>query len=107
MAGLISLPGKALARLFTHLLMFSDMGIRAAYIMGAQNAIADYLSCLRDQNAFSSFQFWSLIQQFPWLQHCRRFQPSPELLSLVYALLSNGYVKLPTTQILLGRIEAE
>jgi hypothetical protein len=101
-AGLISPPGKALARLFAHLLMFSNMGIRAAYIVGAQNAIADYLSRLRDQNAFSSFQFRSLIQQFPRLQHCRRFQPSPKLLSLVYASLSNGYVKLPTTRIPLG-----
>jgi hypothetical protein len=82
--------------------MFSDMGIQAAYIVGTQNAVADYLSRLRDQNAFSSFQLWSLIQQFPQLQHCRCFQPSPELLSLVYASLSNGYVKLPTMRILLG-----
>jgi hypothetical protein len=82
-AGLISPPGKALAHLFAHLLMFSDMGIRAAYIEGAQNTIADYLSRLRVLNAFSSFHYWSLLQQFPWLQHCHRFQLSPELLSLV------------------------
>ena len=82
--------------------MFSDMGIRAAYIEGEQNVIADYLSGLRVQNAFSSFHYQSLLQQFPWLQHCHRFQPSPKLLLLVYALLLNGYVRIPTTRIPLG-----
>jgi hypothetical protein len=100
-AGLISPPGKALTHFFAYL-MFSDMGNRAAYIEGTQNAIADYLSCLRVPNAFSSFHYQSLLKQFPWLQRCHHFQPSPELLSLIYALLSNGYVRIPTTCIPLG-----
>jgi hypothetical protein len=101
-AGLISPQAKALAHLFVHLLMFSDVGIRAAYIKGKQNIIANYLSCLLVQNAFSSFHYQSLLKQFPWLQHCHHFQLSPKLLSLVYALLSNGYVRIPTMRILLG-----
>jgi hypothetical protein len=98
----LSPQGKALAHLFAHLLMFSDMGVRGAYIEGKQNVIVDYLSGLHVQNAFSSFHYWSLLQEFPWLQHCHRFQPSPKLLSLVYALLLNGYVRIPTTRIPIG-----
>jgi hypothetical protein len=65
--------------------MFSDVGVRAAYIKGKENAIADYLSCLRDQDNFSQFQYESLITQYPQLKQCRHFLPSQELLSLVYS----------------------
>jgi hypothetical protein len=75
--------------------MFSDVGVHAAYIKGEENPIADYLSCLRDQDNFSQFQYESLVTQYPRLKQCRRFLPSQELLSLVYSVLSMGHVTIP------------
>jgi hypothetical protein len=106
-AGLKGSQGKALARVFAHLLMFSDVGVRAAYIEGEKNTIADYLSRLRKQNDLSRFQHLSLVQQFPRLKQCRRFLPSQELLSLVYTSLSTGYAKIPDERIPLGRIAVD
>jgi hypothetical protein len=94
-AGRTGPQGKALLRIFAHLLMFSDVGVHAAYIKGEENPIADYLSCLRDQDNFSQFQYESLVTQYPRLKQCRRFLPSQELLSLVYSVLSMGHVTIP------------
>jgi hypothetical protein len=106
-AGLTGPQGKALARIFAHLLMFSDVGVCAAYIKGEENPIADYLSRLREQDNFSQFQYESLVTQYPQLKQCRRFLPSQELLSLVYSALSMGHVTIPDVRIPLGRIEAD
>lgn len=106
-AGLKGPQGKALARIFAHLLMFSDVGVRAAYIEGELNVIADHLSRLRNQNDFSQFQYHSLVQQFPRLRRCRRFLPSQELLLLIYTSLLTGCANIPTTRIQLGQMEAE
>lgn len=106
-AGLKGPQGKALARVFAHLLMFSDVGVLAAHIKGDLNVIADYLSRLRKQNDFSRFQYSSLVKQYPQLKCCRRFQPSQELLSLVYASLLTGCSNIPTTRVTLGRMSVE
>jgi hypothetical protein len=43
--GLKTPQGRSfLARMFAHLLMFSDVGIEAQHIAGEENVIADYLS---------------------------------------------------------------
>jgi hypothetical protein len=70
-AGLTGPQGKALAWIFAHLLMFSDVGVHTAYIKGEENPIAEYLSRLRDQDNFSQFQYESLVTQYPWLKQCR------------------------------------
>jgi hypothetical protein len=75
-ASLTGPQGKALAWIFAHL-MFSDVGVRAAYIKGEENPIAEYLSCLRDQDKFSQFQYESLVTQYPRLKQCRRRQLPP------------------------------
>jgi hypothetical protein len=87
--------------------MFSDVRVRAAYIKGEENPIADYLSRLCDQDNFSQFQYESLVTQYPWLKQCRHFLPSQELLLLVYSALSMGHVTIPDVRIPLGRIEAD
>jgi hypothetical protein len=106
-AGLTGPQGKALVQIFAHLLMFSDVRVRAAYIKGEENPIADYLSRLCDQDNFSQFQYESLVTQYPWLKQCRHFLPSQELLLLVYSALSMGHVTIPDVRIPLGRIEAD
>jgi hypothetical protein len=65
--------GKALAQVFTHLLMFSNIGVHAAYIEGEKNTIANDLSHLHKQNNLSHVQYHSLVQQFPWLKQCHYF----------------------------------
>ncbi len=106
-AGLMGPQGKALARIFAHLLMFSNVRVRAAYIKGKEDLIAEYLSCLRDQDNFSQFQYKSLVTQYPQLKQCRHFLPSQELLLLVYYALSMGHVTIPDVRIPLGWIKAD
>lgn len=103
-AGFKGPQGRGLARLFAHLLMFSDVGVRAAYVPGELNDIADYLSRIRDANDFSQFSHASLLQRYPQLQSCRRFRPSPELLSVIYTTLSSGCTTIPLERIALGQI---
>jgi hypothetical protein len=46
-AGLMGPQGKALARIFAHLLMFSDVRVRAAYIKGEENqSPITFLACV-------------------------------------------------------------
>ena len=104
-AGLKGPQGKTLARIFAHLLMFSDMGVNTDHIDGVDNVIADFLSRIRESDDFSQFSYSSLVQRFPQLKNCRHFQPSPELLSLIISALSTGYCNIPSTRVPLGRLE--
>ena len=98
-AGLKGPQGKSLARIFAHLLMFSDMGTNAEHIDGDSNKIADFLSRIRSTDDFSLFSHSSLCQTFPQLKHCHRFQPSHELLSLITSALCSESPSIPTTRI--------
>jgi hypothetical protein len=107
-AGLKSPQGRALARLFAHLLMFSAVGIESRHIAGTDNDIADYLSRFFKTAADTPhISFSPLQKQNPWLSTCRRFLPSRELLSLLYSALQNGSVNLPATRVNLGQIHDE
>ena len=99
--------GRALARLFAHLLMFSTVGIEANHVAGTANVIADHLSRLRLDNQYTHFTYRFLVQKYPWLRKCHRFHPSRELLSLLYSSLQIGCSQLPTTRVPLGRLAAE
>jgi len=103
-AGMRGPQGRGLARIFAHILMFSAVGVRAAYVPGEMNTIADYLSRIREADNFSQLSHASLLQRFPQLQSCRRFRPSRELLSLICTTLSSGCTSIPLERIELGRI---
>ncbi|KAL7523451.1 hypothetical protein ACHAWF_001168, partial [Thalassiosira exigua] len=79
-----SLAGRALGRLFCALLIGSRLGINAKHIRGEENDVADAISRLRRNRDSDLFDYSLLKQQFPQLQACRVFQPSQELLSLVW-----------------------
>jgi hypothetical protein len=66
-SGIKTPQGCSLARIFAHLLMFSEVGIEAAHIKGKDNIIADYLSRISKTHSFSSFTYETLQTQFPWL----------------------------------------
>jgi hypothetical protein len=106
-AGLSGPQGRALACLFAHLLMFLGISMKAAYIEGKKNTIADYLSRLCQQDDSSQFRYTSLVQQFPQLKSCHHFHLSAELLSLVSTSLLTGSVSIPTVRVALGQMLAE
>jgi len=108
-AGLKSAQARALARLLCHLLMQTpDLGLSADYLEGDLNDTADYLSRLRKHlGPNKPLTLSTLTQKYPTLQDCRRFLPSPELLSLLFSSLSNGSANIPTTRVPLGRLVRE
>jgi hypothetical protein len=108
-AGLKSPQARCLARLFCHLLMFSpEFGIKTEHIEGEKNKLADFLSRLRRTLGDNSpLNFSDLAQTYPALHNCRRFHPSPELLSLLFSSLSSGSASIPTTRVPLGHLSDE
>lgn len=79
-----SLAGRALGRLFCMLLVNSDLGINAEWLSTTENVIADEISRLKNANKDTFFDYSTLKQKFPQLATCRAFQPSRELLSLIW-----------------------
>jgi hypothetical protein len=81
--------GRALARFFCRLLIGSDKGINAKWISTAANKIADEILRIKKSNTSLSFHydFTKLQQDHAELKNCCFFQPSPELLSMIWAIL--------------------
>ena len=86
--------------------MFSTVGIEAHHIEGTANVIADHLSHLRHDNDYTHFTYHSLLQSYPWLHTCHRFELSRKLLSLLYSSLRTGSLWLPTIRVLLRWLKA-
>ena len=85
-----SIIGRALARFFCGLLIGSNVGINAKWISTLANKIADETSQIKKSaHNPSSFQydFSKLQQDHVELKHCRFFQPSQELLSMIWDIL--------------------
>jgi hypothetical protein len=84
-----SIIGHALARFFCGLLIGLDIGINAKWISTAANKIADKISRIMKSNNPLSFHydFSKLQQDHAELKNCRFFQPSPELLSMIWEIL--------------------
>ena len=85
--------GRALARFFCGLLIHSNVGVNAKWISTTDNAIADEISRLKVDStnthlpSFDTFDFSTLQQKFQDLNRCRFFQPSQELLSIIWEIL--------------------
>jgi len=85
-----SIIGRALARFFCGLLIGSAVGINATWISTVENKIADEISRIKKSthDSFSfQYDFAKLQQDHPELRHCRFFQPSQELLSMIWDIL--------------------
>jgi hypothetical protein len=85
-----SIIGQALARFFCGLLIGSNVGLNATWISTVTNTIADEISRIKKSlhNPFSfQFDFAKLQQDHAELRHCRFFQPSHELLSMIWDIL--------------------
>jgi hypothetical protein len=83
-----SIIGQALARFFCELLIGSNVGINAKWISTAAYKIADDISRIKKSatSTASSFHydFSKLQQNYAELKHCCFFQPSPELLLVIW-----------------------
>ena len=85
--------GRRLARFFCGLLIGSPLGINSKWISTKQNTIADEISrlkrnsCPDTSNNLPTFAYTSLKQKFKELKVCRSFQPSQELLSMIWDIL--------------------
>jgi hypothetical protein len=104
-SGLKTPQGRSLASIFAHLLMFSDVGIKAQHIAGEVNVIADYLACAKNTNDLPSFSFKKFQTEFPWLTGSCRFLPSRKLACLLTTALSKQSVDIPTTRVPLGQLQ--
>jgi len=103
-----SLVGRRLARLQCSLMINNPVGVTADHIDTKANVIADKISRWNKESDIL-LGFDALLQEFPQLKCCRRFHPSPELISLVTDALSSDKLIDPLTlsQLLLknpGRI---
>jgi hypothetical protein len=89
-----SIIGQALARYFCGLLIGSQVGINAKWISTTKNVIADKILRLKRTNKKSSslptikptYDYSKLQQEHKELKVCSSFQPSPELLSLIWEI---------------------
>jgi hypothetical protein len=74
------------------------IGINAKWIKGEENVILDYISRFK-KNTNDICEFTHLKQVFPELTCCCHFQPSKELLSIIYSAALNNCTIDPTKQI--------
>ena len=93
-ASKVSPIGRALSRIQCALMINNPVGITSRYISTLNNVIADRISRILRENLIP-LEFRKLSQEFPALQHCRRFQPSSELISLVMEALLTDKLSSP------------
>jgi hypothetical protein len=75
-----SLIGRALSRLQCAMMMNNNVGFHTGHVTTTNNVIADRISRLK-RESHSMRGFESLLQEYPELAGCKRFQPSVELIS--------------------------
>lgn len=81
-----SLIGRRLGRMFAGMLLNNALGIQAEWLSTHANVIADEVSRVKRQDG-GDYDYSQLLSRFPELQSCRRFHPSPTLLSLISSVL--------------------
>ncbi len=80
------LIGRALGRLQCALMVNNHVGISVRHVTTKKNVIADRISRIkRETNLLPKFS--KLLQDYPRMNSCRRFQRSVELVSAVTAAL--------------------
>lgn len=81
--------GRCLALFLCFLLIDFSLGVNAKYLPGDENFIADAISRIKQQKGTHKFfyDYSSLKQTYPILKNCRSFQPSQELLSMLWTII--------------------
>ena len=86
-----SKEAKSLATILCSMMINNPVGLNSKYLPCTENSIADAISRIHKTNKM--FEISKLMQDYPQLRSCRRFQPSKELLSRLYAAVLSGSVK--------------
>ena len=74
-----SLIGRALSCLQCNMMMNNNVGVYTAHITTVKNVIADRILCIKCKTN-SVHGFSSILQDYPALAGCKRFQPSAVLI---------------------------
>ena len=82
-----SMPGRALGRLLCALMIGNPVGIDVEHVTSEDNDLADAISRFKS-NGDTLRGLPALLQEYPQLRGCRRFQPSSQLLSLLMEAIS-------------------
>jgi hypothetical protein len=86
--------GQMLAHFFCSLLIKLLFGINSQWISTIDNKIADNISCLKkqsDNNSSPAFNYTILKQTYPELRHCSFFQIQPELILLIWDIMTKKW----------------
>ena len=81
------LVGRALGRLFCAFLIDSPLGVNTKWLSTSVNVIANDISRIKKDSPDSNFDYFSLQIKYPQLRDCRLFQPSVELLSMIWCVM--------------------
>ena len=83
--------GRALARFFCGLMINSNLGINSKWIATDENEVADGISRIKksisNNSTHSFYDYSSLKADFHQLKNCSFFQPSRELLFMIWNIL--------------------
>jgi len=82
-----SLPGRALSRLQCAMMINNPVGIHAGHVSTKANVIADKISRIKKETN-SIRDFAVILQEYPELIGCKRFQPSAVLISHIMDAIS-------------------
>jgi hypothetical protein len=86
---------RLLACFFCSLLFNLPLGINSKWISTLDNVIDNDISCTKAElkhiyGSHPSFDYLTLKQKYPELNHCSFFYPAPELISLILEILLTG-----------------
>ena len=65
----------------------SSLGVNAKWLSTSVNVIADDILRVKKDSPASNFDYSSLKLKYPQLRDCRLFQPSVELLSMIWDVM--------------------
>ena len=84
--------GRALSRLQCAMMMNNNVGLITDHITTTKNVIADCISRIK-RETHSVCSFKTIMQDYPALAGCKRFQPSAALIShLIDAILQKKFI---------------
>ena len=89
-----SMASMALSRILCGCLMYGEVGLNAGFIRGEDNVEADGISRTHKKNETPDFT--RLFQEFPSLNYCEQFHPSPGFLCDLFSALLSHESPVPT-----------
>ena len=83
-----TIKSKALTKVLVALTINNPLGLSTGHIQGKLNDLPDLISRINSNSTSQSFL--QILQKYPWLNSCHRFQPSQELVTHLLSALLQG-----------------